>query len=139
MAKASSTSRTAFSARLSQELTKEYNVHSMPIRKGDTVIVMRGTFRDVEGKVTRVDRKKVSICVEGVTREKSDKSTTFVPLHPSKVMITKLNLDDDRRRDILERRALKPPEESVEKPETRVGEKPLEDSASNVGRSEDKG
>jgi large subunit ribosomal protein L24 len=105
MVPAPSVSRKAFSARLSADLVEEYNVRSMPIRKGDTITIMRGSFRGIEGKVTRVDRKTISIYVEGVTREKSDGNTIFIPLPPSKVMITRLNLDDDRRRDILERKA----------------------------------
>lgn len=97
--------RNMFSARLSPELTKEYNTRSMSIRKGDTVVVKRGIFRNVEGKVMRINRKKESIYVEGATREKTDGSSIFVPLHSSKVIITKLNLDDELRRDILERRS----------------------------------
>ena len=105
----------SFSAKLSPELAEEYDVRSIPVREGDTVIVMRGTFRDVEGKVTRVHRKKTSIFVEGITKEKADGNTIFVPLHPSKVRITKLNLDDDWRKDILARRRVKPSVEVVEK------------------------
>ena len=37
-----------------------------------------------------------------------DGSTVFVPIHPSKVMIIKLNLDDKWRRAILERRRSAP-------------------------------
>jgi len=92
------------SAPLSPELREEYNTRSIPVRVGDSVRVMRGDFRGVEGKVTRVDRDKYRIYVEGVTREKVDGSTVQVPIHPSKVMVIKLNLDDDWRRKILERR-----------------------------------
>jgi ribosomal protein L24 len=69
---------------------------------------MRGSFREVEGKVTRISRKKTAIFIEGVTREKADGDTIFLPIHPSKVMITKLNLDDDWRKDILTRREAPP-------------------------------
>lgn len=42
----------------------------MPIRKDDEVMVMRGTFKGREGKVTAVYRKKFVIHIERVTVEK---------------------------------------------------------------------
>ena len=66
---------------------------------------MRVDFKDYEGKVTRVDRKKYRIYVDGVTREKADGTTIPVPIHYSNVEIIKLNLDDEWRRRILERRS----------------------------------
>lgn len=65
---------------------------------------MRGDYKGFEGKVTSVDRRQYRIFVEGVTREKVDGSTAFIPIHPSKVMITRLNLDDKWRREILKRK-----------------------------------
>jgi len=90
-----------FSAPLSSSLKTSHNVGSLPVRSGDTVRIMRGDRKGLEGKVTRVDRNKYRIFVEGVTREKVDGTTTFVPIHPSKVMITSLNLDDKWRRESL--------------------------------------
>jgi large subunit ribosomal protein L24 len=110
-----------FAALLSPELRKSYGTRSLPVRSGDTVRVMRGDHKGFEGKVARVDRKKFRIYVEGLTREKVDGSTVFIPIHPSKVMITKLNLDDKWRKKILERR--KKAKEAAEK----VAEKPPEE------------
>jgi len=90
-----------FSASLLPSLKASHNVGSLPVRSGDTVRIMRGDRKGLEGKVTRVDKKKYRIFVEGVTREKVDGTTTFVPIHPSKVMITGLNLDDKWRRESL--------------------------------------
>ncbi|MGB9960504.1 MAG: 50S ribosomal protein L24 [Candidatus Bathyarchaeales archaeon] len=104
-------------APLSPELRKSYRTRSLPVRSGDTVRIMRGDRKGFEGKVTRVDRKKYRIYVEGLTREKVDGTTIFVPVHPSKVMITKLNLDDKWRKKILERKKkVKEIVEAVEKP-----------------------
>jgi len=47
---------------------------------------------------------KQRIYVEGVTREKSDGSQSPVPVHPSKVRITKLNMDDKWRTHRLSRK-----------------------------------
>jgi len=44
------------------------------------------------------------IYVEGVTREKVDGSTVLVPVHPSKVEIKRLKLDDKWRKKILDRK-----------------------------------
>jgi ribosomal protein L24 len=41
-----------------------------------------------------------------VTREKVDGTQTPVPIHPSKVMITRLNLDDKWRKKILKRKGV---------------------------------
>merc|ERR1712185_210390 len=99
----SSVRRKIMSAHLNKELSQKYHVKSMPIRKDDEVIVVRGSHRGREGKVIQVYRKKYVIHIERVTREKSNGSTVNVGIHPSNVMITKLKLDKDRRA-ILERK-----------------------------------
>ena len=57
-----------------------------------------------EGKILRVDMKRCKIYVEGITRTRMDGSTVQIPLRPENVMITRLNLDDNQRRAILDRR-----------------------------------
>merc|ERR1712171_149 len=99
----SSVRRKIMSAHLNKELSSKYHVKSMPIRKDDEVIVVRGSHRGREGKVIQVYRKKYVIHIERVTREKSNGSTVNVGIHPSNVMITKLKLDNDRRA-ILDRK-----------------------------------
>jgi len=92
-----------FSAPLSPSLKASHNTNSISVRAGDTVRVMRGDRKGFEGKVTKVDRKKHRVFVEGLTREKVDGSTIQIPVHPSKVMITTLNLDDKWRKETLKR------------------------------------
>merc|ERR1712139_85 len=99
----SSVRRKIMSSHLNKELVQKYNVKSMPIRKDDEVIVVRGKNRGREGKVIQVYRKKYVIHIERVTREKSNGSTVNVGIHPSNVLITKLKLDKDRRA-ILDRK-----------------------------------
>ena len=125
-----------FAAPLSPELRASHGIKNLPVRSGDSVRIMRGDRKGFEGKITRVDRRKYRIYVEGLTREKVDGTTIFVPMHPSKVMITRLNLDDKWRKRILERKkaarlkveevAEKPPKEVVEMKEEAVEEKPIE-------------
>ena len=97
-----------FSAHLSPDLKKKHNTNSIPVKLGDTVRVMRGDRKGFEGKIIRVNRKKRRIYVEGVTREKVDGSSIPIPIHPSKVMVVTLNLDDKWRRESLDRKTHQP-------------------------------
>jgi len=104
-------------APVSSELSASRGAKSLPVRKGDTVRILRGDHKGFEGKISRVDRKKYRIYIEGLTREKVDGTTVFVPVHPSKVIIKNLNLDDNWRKKILENKKAAPKriEEAVEK------------------------
>ena len=110
-----------FSSPLSSELRASHKTRSVPVRRGDTVRIMRGDSKGVEGKIIRVDRKNYRIFVEGVTREKVDGTTIPAPTHPSKVMITRLNLDDKWRKAALKRKGA---EKEVEVPEEEAKPKP---------------
>jgi large subunit ribosomal protein L24 len=96
-------------APLAPELREKYGTRSMRVVKGDTVIILRGEYTGIEGKISNVEPKASRLQIEGITREKVDGTTIFVPIHPSKVMIKRFNLDDDWRKDILERRTSKTP------------------------------
>mmetsp|Transcript_172432 Transcript_172432/g.552739 ORF Transcript_172432/g.552739 Transcript_172432/m.552739 type:complete len:137 (-) Transcript_172432:93-503(-) len=89
--------RKLMSAPLSKDLRAKYNVRSLPIRRDDEVIICRGHFHDREGKVTTVYRKKWRIHIERVTRDKANGQTVPIGIHPSKVMITKIKMDKDRK------------------------------------------
>ncbi|MCC6052224.1 MAG: 50S ribosomal protein L24 [Fervidicoccaceae archaeon] len=96
--------RKFMTAPLSDELVEKYGVKRLPVRKGDKVRIMRGEFTGVEGKVTRVDLRKMRIYVEGVTRQRMDGTPVFVPIHPSKVMIIELDLSDQKRKELIEKK-----------------------------------
>ena len=112
-----------FSAPLSSKLKESHGTNSVPIRKGDTVMIMRGDRRNTEGKVTQIDTQKYRIFVEGANREKVDGTSIPVPIHPSKVMITRLNLDDKWRKKILERKGATEAEIATEKPKKKETKK----------------
>ena len=63
--------------------------------------ISRGDFSGVEGKVTDIEAAKQRLFVEGVTRENVAGTSQKVSIHCTKVMITKLNLDDKWRADSL--------------------------------------
>jgi len=97
--------RKLMTAPLSDELVEKYGVKRLPVRKGDKVRVMRGEFTGVEGKVVRVDLRKIRIYIEGVTRQRVDGTPVFVPIHPSKVLIVELDLSDKKRKELIESKA----------------------------------
>jgi len=92
------------SANLSKELREEYNRRSLPVRKGDKVEIMRGDFKGHQGKIERVDLKNYKVYVEGATIQKVDGTTTYFPTHPSNLQIIELNLEDEKRLKVLERK-----------------------------------
>ncbi len=92
------------SALLSPELRKQYGIRNLPVRKGDEVVIMRGSFKGHRGKVVRVDLRRMRIYVDGVTIKNARGEPRYYPIHPSNVMIVSLNLDDKTRREIIERK-----------------------------------
>ena len=100
------------SAPLSIELRVKYGRRSLPVREGDVVKVVRGDYAGMEGKVKSVDLKNYRITIEGITREKADGTTIFIPIHPSKVEIRRLNLSDKWRAEKLAQKQVT--EEKVE-------------------------
>jgi len=110
-------------APLAPELISSKGAKTLPVRKGDTVRVVRGDHIGFEGKVNRVDLKRYRIFLEGLTREKVDGTNIFVSVHPSKVMIKNLKLDDKWRKATVERKKeLELPEK---KEVAKVAEKPV--------------
>jgi large subunit ribosomal protein L24 len=86
--------------RLDEFLREEYGLRSLVVKKGDLVRIMRGQFRDTEGKVVRVDYNAVRVYLESATTTKADGKEAQIPIHPSNLMLVKLELDDDRKRII---------------------------------------
>uniref|UniRef100_A0A8C5XV49 Ribosomal protein L26 n=1 Tax=Microcebus murinus TaxID=30608 RepID=A0A8C5XV49_MICMU len=83
--------RKIMSSPLSKELRHKYN--------DDEVQVVPGHY-----KVVQVYRKKCVIYIERDQREKANGTNVHVGIHPSKVVITRLKLDKDRKK-ILEWKA----------------------------------
>jgi len=104
------------SAPLSNELAASRGAKTLPVRKGDTVRILRGDSKGFEGKVSRVALNEYRIYIEGLTREKVDGTNIFLPVHPSKVQIRSLNLEDSWRKDILARKKELEKPEKEEKP-----------------------
>ena len=84
---------------LSINLKKEYNRKSLRIVKGDSVKIMRGEYKGVEGKVEKLDTLKGRLSIEGVQREKIKGGQVKVQIHASNVRIMSLQLDDKYRKN----------------------------------------
>lgn len=98
--------RKMVASHLNPPLKKEYRRRSMPVVTGDTVLVVRGgeDMVGTEGKVASVNCKKGTVIVEGVTMAKADGTQIGRPVHASNLMITKLNLEDEWRKEKLMRK-----------------------------------
>jgi len=114
----------AFSGHLSSELRSSHNSRTFTMKKGDTVRVLRGDYKGYEGKIQRVNRKSYRIFVDGINKEKADGTSIPVSIHPSKVEIIKLDLDDKWRTKILDRKGTEEEEKPSEKPAKEPEKKP---------------
>ena len=94
------------SATLSKQLRAEHGVRSIPVRKGDTVKVVRGPdeLKGKEAKITSVYRKRYVILLDGVAHNNAKGTSVQYPIHPSNCVITALEINDSRTK-ILQRKA----------------------------------
>lgn len=95
--------RKLISSHLSKELRKRYNRRSFQLRKGDTVKVLRGSFKKKTAKVSDIDLKKLRVYLEGIQRTRRDGTKVNVTFDPSNLLIVELNLEDRKRIKSLER------------------------------------
>jgi large subunit ribosomal protein L24 len=99
--------RRYISAPLSPNLKTQYGTRTLTVVENDTVSITKGDKKLAEGKVLRVNTNDGKLYIEGITRTRLDGSTVQIPIRAENVMITKLNLDDNRRKAILERKGFK--------------------------------
>ena len=84
-------------AALSPDLRSRHSRRSVRVVAGDTVRVVRGEYKDVEGHVSRVFTLGGRIAIEGVKKEKGKGEKFDVQIHSTNVVVTSLNGDDSRR------------------------------------------
>jgi large subunit ribosomal protein L24 len=85
------------SANLSKTLRKKYGKRSLPVRKGDEVLVMRGSFKKKKAKIITVALKRSRVTLENIQRTKKDGTKVNVWFSPSNLQIQILNIDDKKR------------------------------------------
>ena len=114
-------------AALSKQLRQKYHRRSIRIVNGDMVKILRGEYKGIDGKVTKISLEKNSIAVEGVQREKLKGGKIDLYIHSSNTVITSLNTEDNWRTKKLEHKA-KPEAKS----KNNVKAKPEAKSKNNV-------
>lgn len=82
---------------LSKDLQKKYGKKSTRAIEGDTITILRGEFKGVSGKITKISKEKTSVTVEGVKKEKTKGDKFDVYIHTSNVVVTALNTSDKWR------------------------------------------
>lgn len=120
---------------LSKDLQKKYGKRSVRVIEGDSVTILRGEFKGVDGKVSEISTEKNSVAIEGVKKEKTKGDKFDVYIHTSNLLVTSLNSEDKWRIAKLEgkdprkqpKEIPKKEEPSKEEPkETKVEKKPEE-------------
>ena len=113
---------------LSKDLQKKYGKKSTRAIEGDTITILRGEFKGVSGKITKISKEKTSVTVEGVKKEKTKGDKFDVYIHTSNLVITSLNSDDKWRMAKLEGKdPRKQPKEIKEEPKVEKEVKEKED------------
>ncbi len=92
---------------LDDSLRQVIGIRRLPVRKDDRVRVVGGEFKDIEGKVLKINKKTRKVTVEECMTEKKDGSTIYIPIAISRIRIVKLaeKKPDAWRQKIMDRRA----------------------------------
>ncbi|MGA8663470.1 MAG: 50S ribosomal protein L24 [Thermoplasmata archaeon] len=110
---------------LSRELRSRFHVRSVPLRKGDTVRVMKGSFIGREERVAKMDRRSYTVTLDNVTLKTGEEKLKPLPVRTNHLLIIRLNLADAWRRKSLQVREEEvTPEERGETPDVAEGEAP---------------
>src|SRR5690606_7465951 len=118
------------STHLSKSLREKYGKRSLPLRKGDEVLIMRGSSRKKKAKVSSIDLKRSKITLEGMQRTKKDGTKVNVYFHPSSLQIQSLDLADKERLSALERGSKK----SSQKPKETESPKKADSKEKNASK-----
>lgn len=86
---------------LSRELRTRYGRRSLPVRKGDTVRVLSGSYLGREERVAKVDRRGYAVTLDNVTGKAADAKLKPLAIRPAHLVLTRLNLSDPWRRRVL--------------------------------------
>jgi len=92
-------------APISKDLRKKYSRRSVRIMTDDTVKVVRGEYKGLTGKVTKISIESSGVAIEGNKKEKLKGDKIDVYIHSTNMIITSLNTDDKWRLKILEKKS----------------------------------
>ena len=81
---------------LNKDLRKTYGQRSIRVVPGDSVLIRRGIYQTITGKVEKVDPHR-GVAISGIQKEKTEGKKIDIYIHPSNIEITALNTDDKWR------------------------------------------
>jgi len=87
---------------LSKNLHKKYGKRSVRVIEGDSITIVRGEFKGVDGKISKVSTQKSSVSIEGIKKEKTKGDKFDIYIHTSNLVVTSLNTGDKWRMAKLE-------------------------------------
>ena len=87
---------------LSKDLRKKYGKRSVRVNEGDSIKIVRGEFKGVDGKISKVSPQKNSVAIEGIKKEKTKGDKFDVYIHTSNLVVTSLNTENKWRMAKLE-------------------------------------
>src|SRR3990167_9525520 len=120
------------SKQLGSQLSEDLRKKSVRVIEGDSIKIVRGEFKGVDGKISKVSTKKSSVAVEGVKKEKTKGDKFDVYIHTSNLLVTGLNTDDKWRIAKLEGK--KP----SEKPKTVIEKTPKKENITKETKTQEK-
>ncbi|NWK08001.1 50S ribosomal protein L24, partial [Marine Group I thaumarchaeote] len=87
---------------LSKDLHKKYGRRSVRVIEGDSIRIVRGEYKGVDGKISKISTQKNSVSIEGIKKEKTKGDKFDVYIHTSNLVVTSLNTGDKWRMARLE-------------------------------------
>lgn len=93
--------RRLISVPLSRELRRRYGRRQLPVRKGDTVRVLSGSYEGQEERVAKVHHRLGTLTLDNITVKKADQKLKPLSVRPNHLLLTRLNLSDGWRRRVL--------------------------------------
>jgi len=108
---------------LSKDLHKKYGKRSVRVIEGDSIRIVRGEYKGVDGKISTISTQKNSVSIEGIKKEKTKGDKFDVYIHTSNLVVTSLNTGDKWRMARLEgkdprKQPKEAPKEKLAKEET---------------------
>lgn len=96
--------KAALMSPLSAELKKKYQRNAVPVRQGDMVKILRGNHAGKTAKVEAVQHTACRLQIAGIRATRKDGTQKPYLFHPSKVMITEVDLSDKKREATFQRK-----------------------------------
>jgi len=115
--------RKMLSVNLVKELREKHKMRNVEVRKGDTVKIMLGKYKNKKAKVSEIKTKKMKIYIEGIQNKKQDGSMANIPFRASNLQIVELNIEDKKRFKKTKMETSKnkdKPEVKIEKDSTKI-------------------